>query len=96
MTELHARPLTEQVALGLAEIIQAARRGAKVRWLTEGNHVREGVARHIVTNSRTAAFPGPTDDIRRCYLRISGTFESFLPIPEVLTKAAAGELSFDQ
>lgn len=88
------KPLTANTALGLAEIIQAAREGATVAWLDENDNRRTGVARHLVTNSHTAAFAGPDDDVRDAYLRISGLFEDFLPVSEVLAKLASGELAF--
>jgi hypothetical protein len=87
-------PLTETIVLALAEIVQAAHAGATVTWLTEHGDQVHGVARHLVKDSRTAAFTGPGNDIRDAYLRISGMFEYFLPVPEVLAKLALGELEF--
>lgn len=87
-------PLTAATVLVLAEIIQAVRAGATVMWFNEHGDALTGVARHLVTNVDTAAFAGPDDDIRDTFLRISGMFEHFLPLPEVLAKLASDDLAF--
>ena len=59
--------------------------GKRVRWLDdESGDVLEGVARHIVISPDGAGFLSADDDIRDGYLRISGTFEHFIPVPDVL------------
>lgn len=88
------KPLTEATVLALAEVIRSARMGFSVTWLNEHGDQLKGVARHLVTNVDTAAFAGSDDDIRDTFLRISGMFEYFLPLPEVLAKMASRELLF--
>lgn len=83
-------PLTGVTVLALTEIIALAHVGATVTWLNEHGDQITGVARHLVKDSCTAALLGSQDDIRDAFLRISGMFEYFLPVSEVLDKMAAG------
>ena len=69
--------------------------GHRVRWLTDDGNVLSGVVRHVVRDVKYATFPLDTDDIRDCYLRISGTFEYFLPVPEVVAKIGKLEFTLD-
>lgn len=89
------RPLSSRAVLALAWVIHAAEREAPVRRLTGDGDVIEGVARRLVISPDNSAFPGRGHDVRDCYLRVSGTFERFWPVAELVEQFGTGELVFD-
>lgn len=80
-------------ATGLAVVLDAVKRGARVEWLDENDNVRDGVARHLVKDPETAYFLCDTDDVRDAYLRISSTLEHFLPVRDVLVLVSEGKFA---
>lgn len=59
--------------------------GKRVRYLPHpDSDVMEGVARHIVVSPDNPGFLQGDVDVREGYLRISGTFEHFIPVREVM------------
>ena len=83
-------PLTVRDALDIAAICEAAIHNQRVAWLY-GSHgdVMHGIARSIGDQNGNLA--GRDDDIRDCYLRVSATFEHFLPVGEVMAMIRTGE-----
>jgi hypothetical protein len=83
----------------LSTLFNIVKDGARVRWLNENSATTallDGVARHFVRDPQTAAFLNwETDNVFEAYLRISGTFEYFLPVREVLDLIGAGEFGRD-
>lgn len=74
--------LTVRDAVALGSICDAAIHGRKVSWLLSNSEVLTGVARSI--GDERGNFAREDEDIRDCYLRVSATFEHFLPVSEVL------------
>lgn len=72
MADLHA----------LSEITDACIHGRKVARLIDGDNVIEGVARSI--GDENGNFLRRDEDVRNGYLRVSGTFEYFWPIRELM------------
>lgn len=85
--------LRDAVALGT--ILRAAQTNATVSWLSDesGALIENGVARHIVHDPESAAFLNDDDDVRDAYLRISATWEYFLPVRRLIEKVQAGEFA---
>jgi hypothetical protein len=77
-------------AVAISTILDATKSNARVAWLHEG-HVIEGVARHLVRDPENAYFLGDEDDVRDAYLRVSSTFEHFLPVRDVMRMIPLGE-----
>jgi hypothetical protein len=92
-TDTATRVLTMGDACTLADIIRAAQGGKRVRWLVDSGDVMEGVARSIGDTDGTFLRAG--QDVRDGYLRISATFEHYLPVAEVIAKCQAGEFAID-
>lgn len=90
------RPLTPADVRTLAAIITAADLGASVHMIWLDVDVT-GVARHLVRDSTTFAFPSGADDVRNCFLRITTTtgFDLAVPITEVMTLLDEGALRFE-
>jgi hypothetical protein len=81
-------------ALALATVLDAVKRNARVEWLAEGRAdlgTVDGVARHLVRDPENAYFLGDEDDVRDAYLRVSSTFEHFLPVRDVLRLVREGK-----
>lgn len=81
-------------ACQIQTILDAAQRGSRVRWLTANNDIIEGVARALCV-ARGGGFLGAGDDVRDGYLWISGTFEHWLPVRDVMTMIGNGEFGVD-
>lgn len=93
-TSTGRKPLTAQDVLALAAIVQAAHGGARVGRATEdgamAGPVQYGTARHIVTDER-ALFPTERDDIRDCYLWVTGGIvEHFWSVEVLVAEYQAG------
>ena len=71
----------------------AAERCAKVRWLNESGDILDGVARSI--GDEQGNFLRSDEDVRDGYLRISSTFEYFLPVTEVMEMVSRGAFGID-
>jgi len=82
-------PLTVRDALDIAAICEAAIHGRRVAWLNERGDVMDGIARSI--GDERGSFAGPDDDIRGCYLRVSATFEHFLPVADLMNLINTGQ-----
>jgi len=80
--------LTVRDAVDLAAICDAAIHGRRVAWLNDRGDIVDGIARCIGDERGNLA--GSTDDVRDCYLRVSATFEHFLPMCEVLAQIRSG------
>ena len=88
MSDTRARILSLSDAVALATVLDAAIQGARVRWVDD-NHpdgVNAGTARHIVRDSRSAAFLGADDDVRDAYLRVTtlAGWEAWLPVADLI------------
>lgn len=80
-------PLTIPQVRSLGAIEHAVKTGAHVARLMPSGEVIDGVARHIVVDTVTTAFPTSADDVRTCYLRVTGTTglgEYFWPLTELM------------
>lgn len=99
-TSIDRPPLNQFAVLALAAIVQAAHAGVKVTRLMPDDHplagqVITGTARHIVTDER-ALFPTERDDIRRCYLRVTGGIgDYFWPVSELAAEYQAATFATD-
>lgn len=89
------RILTQNDLQDLSEILRAAGNGSKVTWQPDFEPIH-GVVRHIVKDPDHAYFLGPEDDVRDGYLRISATFEHFIPIADILKFMHEGRLAFHE
>ena len=89
--------LTSADVFKLHTIVDAASRGAKVRWLADDDiTVREGVARHIVVGDGNWGFPGRERDVRDCCLRItSWGFEHAVPVRRLMKLVSEGGFAVD-
>lgn len=76
--------LTISQARLLSELLTACRISARVKWAVGGDSDRivDGVARHIVDEHHN--FINNDRDVRDGFVWISGTFEHFLPVRDVL------------
>lgn len=87
--------LRDAVALGT--ILRAAQSNAAVSWLSDDSGALiSGTARHIVRDPETAYFLHDDEDVRDAYLRISATFEYFLPVRRLIEKVHTGEFVIEQ
>lgn len=80
-------PLTIPQVRSLAAIEHAAKTRAHIARLMPSGEVIQGVARHIVVDTVTVAFPTSADDVRTCYLRVTGATglgEYFWPLTELM------------
>jgi hypothetical protein len=78
------RPLDIGTATTLATVLGWAQRNARITWAADGlvpARLIEGTARSIGDENGNFEFD---EDVRDLYLRVSGTFEFFLPIEDVL------------
>lgn len=77
-------PFNMRTASSVSTILDWARRNARITWAVGGDTDRllTGVARSV--GDEHGNFAGSDDDVRDLYLRVSATFEHFLPIPEVI------------
>lgn len=91
-------PLTASATLHLAAVIRAAHAGAKVgRLMPDGDplagQMLVGIARHVVADEN-GAFPGRHDDVRDCYLRVTGTLmEYFWPLADLAAEHETGSFT---
>lgn len=68
----NATPITIPQVFQLYDIVDAAARSAKVRWLGDDSYtIHEGTARHIVQSPENFGFIGSDQDVRDAYLRIT-------------------------
>ena len=87
------QPLTAQDVAHLHEVVNAADKGATVRWVRDtDDEVRTGVVRRIGPYDGTGHRDAP--DVRDQYLHISGTIEMWLPVMDVVAMLAARTLVF--
>ena len=77
-------------AVALSTVLGAVKSGARVEWADDNGNVHDGVARHLVKDPDSAAFLHEADEVRDAYLRVSSTFEHFLPVRDVLRMVQAG------
>jgi hypothetical protein len=81
-------------ACQIQTILRAAQGTLRVRWLTANNDLLEGTARAICVREG-GGFCGPEDDLRDGFLWISGTFEHWLPVRDVMDMIGRGEFALD-
>lgn len=79
--------LTIGTANALADILRACQGNLRVRWAVHGDVavITSGTARAITTHDGALWGDG---DVRDAYVWISGTFETFMPVREVLALMA--------
>lgn len=75
----------------LATVLEFCQHNRPVRWLTDSGNILDGVARSV--GDEKGYFLRNDDDIRDAYVRISGTFEYFLPIRDVCELIRRGEFA---
>ena len=82
---MSTRILNANDARALGEIVTIASQGFKVRRLV-GSDVVEATARALVLSPENPVFPGPGDDVRDCWLWVTGTsgFERYWPVMELV------------
>ena len=79
-------------------IIDAAARGARVRWLaSDGYTILEGTARHIVQSPDNFGFLGGDQDVRDGYLRITSVtgMEHAVPVRRLMALVDGGGFAVD-
>ena len=83
------KPLNIATATALATVIGWAQRNARITWLVDGSTDRTvtGTARCIGDELGSSV---PEADIRDLYLRVSSTFEHFLPVGDVVSMIRNG------
>ena len=72
-------------AVKLATVIGWAQRNAKITWAANGHEFDRlitGTARSI--GDELGNFAKDTDDVRDLYLRVTATFEFFIPVRDVI------------
>lgn len=76
--------LTIGEATLLADLMRACQGNQRVRWALDADHteVRSGVARAFT--KADGNFVGRDTDVRDAYIWISGTFEVFMPVRQIL------------
>jgi hypothetical protein len=82
--------ITYADAEALGALTEAARLGLRVEWIDADNNHHSGVLRHIVHDAETASFLNETDNVWEAFVRITGTFDYFLPVPEVVAMLRGG------
>lgn len=87
-------PLTTHAVRALDAIVRAVATGARVRRLIDGGDLFEGTVRTLVISPDNPSVPTAEDDIRGCYLHVSGTFEHYWPVFELMAQHDTGELAF--
>lgn len=77
-------PLTISQATYLATLLTACQSNARVKWAVDGDtdRILDGVARAITHEG--GGFLSRDEDVRDGYVWISGTFEHWLPVRDVL------------
>jgi hypothetical protein len=90
---MSTRPLTVSDTVALAAICSAAQRSTRIARLLDTGDIFTGTARSI--GDENGGFAGPQDDIRDMYLRVTSTFEHFLPIAELIDEVKAGTFVTD-
>jgi hypothetical protein len=68
----------------LADLVRACQGNQRVKWAVDGDveRVTDGVARAF-TNAE-GNFVGRDTDVRDAFVWISGTFETFMPVRQIL------------
>jgi hypothetical protein len=85
------QPLTVQLLHRLAAVVDVAETGGPVTWETSTGRLTTAVARGITDHRGNHWF----GDVRDGYLWMSGTWEHFVPMAEVLDMVARGVMSLD-
>lgn len=86
MTTTTTVPMTHAEIRFAAELLDGCRHGRRVQWAVNGDvtMICDGVLRHITDERDTGNHARPDRDIREQWVRISGTFEYWLPVTEVI------------
>lgn len=87
-------PLTSVTVLALAKIVQAAQLTARVSRMTPEGDVLRGTVRNLVVSPDNPVFLRATDEVRDAYLWVSGVWEHFWPVSELVGEVARGTLGF--
>lgn len=87
--------LTQLEVVNLAKLIGAldARSNVKASWLDDEGDLRDGVVRCFHRDYGGGGFPTGDDDLRDCWLHLSGVVETWLPVRSVLDRMAGGEFA---
>jgi hypothetical protein len=88
--------LTAGDVFNLHTILDAAARGARVRWLADGNDVDilDGVARCIAHDG--GGLLRADEDVRDGFLHVSGMGEHWLPVRQIMAKVSVGTFAVDE
>lgn len=78
--------MTHSDILFASRLIDGCRHGLRCEWAVNGDvrRVNSGVLRAITDEAETGNYGRPDRDIRKQWVRISGTFENWLPVSEVI------------
>ena len=85
-------PLTVSDLVALSTLLEATK-VRRVRWLNEHGDLLDGVARCFAHEG--GGFLGKDDDVRDYYLHVSGTFEHWLPVRELIPMVNEGRFVLD-
>jgi hypothetical protein len=90
-------PMTHGDILTAARIIDGCRRDARVTWAADGDVSRllTGTMRHVTNGAGDGAHADTSRDIRGQFVRISATFEHWLPVADIMAMLAEGLFAFD-
>lgn len=86
--------VTADDVLELYTILDAAARGARVRWMTDNHDILDGVARCIAHDG--GGFLSADEDVRDGFLHVSGISEWWLPVREIMAKVRVGAFAVDE
>ena len=85
MTNPASTPLTHGQIVMAYRLIQGCQAGWPVIWSSDqGESVLKGTLRAITPAQNDPCFASPSEDIRTQWVRISSTFEHWLPVSQVL------------
>ena len=83
----------------LHTVLDAASRGAKVRWIShvDGETILSGTARHIVKGAEDWGFIGGDQDVRDAFLRITSVtgWDHAVPVRYLMELVRAGGFAVD-
>jgi hypothetical protein len=86
--------LTMSNLIALGEIVRAAQGTRPIRWSTDGGAtICEGIARAITHDGGN--FLSGEDDVRDGYLWVSGIFERWIPVRDLMPLVNTGLFAID-
>ena len=88
--------LTIGRAITLGSLLDACAHSYPATWLADGDGpIVSGTLRAIVKDDRGSSFMTSNTDVRDGYVWVSGTFEHFIPVRDVLDWIEAGTFALN-